>query len=206
MRSKSETLKDEIIEAAANCFAQNGIEKTSIDDIGAKMGASKGKVYHHFRSKAELLLAIRQRSILSVVSRVKPIAETPAPTASRFLNMAEAHVVGILTDLPYHRVVVENLRTGLGHEMGDNERASLVEIKELQSSYEDLFRDVIDAGQKDTSFRQQSVSVAVNCVIVLLNAPIFWYQPRIQDTKNSHNKIAQQISRMALGSILNHTA
>ena len=165
------------------------------------MGASKGKVYHHFNSKGELLLAVRKQSILSVLTRVKPIADTPAPTTERFLAMARAHVMGILADLPYHRVVVENLRAGLRADLPTHERDLQDDIKSMQARYEDLFRDVITAGQKDTSFVQQSVSVTVNSVIVLLNAPIFWYQPRPDDTEATHIEIADLIARMALGTI-----
>lgn len=75
----------------------------------------------------------------------------------------------------------------------------LADIKTLQSTCEDLFHDVIAAGQKDTSFRQQSVSVTANSVIALLNAPIFWHQPRANDTASTHRDIAAQIARMALG-------
>ena len=194
-------LKPEIIETAAKCFARNGVDATSIDQIAHEMGASKGKVYHHFASKGALLLAVRRQSILSVLNLVSPIAETPAPTTERFVAMAEAHVLGILADLPYHRVVVENLRAGLALNLPPPESELLAEIKGLQSTYEDLFRDVISAGQKDTSFRQQSVSITVNSIIVLLNAPIFWYQPRPEDTETSHKAIAEHIARMALGTL-----
>lgn len=198
---KQNDTKSIVIECAAKCFANNGVDNTSIDEIAREMGASKGKVYHHFRSKGELLLAVRHQSILSVLTRVKPIADTPAPTATRFIDMACAHVQGILSDLPYHRVVVENLRAGLAGSTTEHERRYLAEIRSLQADYEDLFRDVIEAGQKDGSFRQQSVSVAVNSVIVLLNAPIFWYQPRSEDDADTHQAIAGQIAQMALGAI-----
>ncbi|WP_439104433.1 TetR family transcriptional regulator [Celeribacter marinus] len=194
-------LKHEIVKQAAICFAKNGVDATSIDQIAHAMGASKGKVYHHFCSKGELLLAVRKQSIESVIQRVKPVADTPAPTAQRFVAMSKAHVMGILVDLPFHRVVVENLRAGLSQNLPPHESRLLSEIKALQASYEDLFRDVISSGQKDTSFRQQSVSTTVNSVIVLLNAPIFWYQPRAEDTEDSHRRIAEHIAEMALGTL-----
>jgi len=193
--------KQEITKAAAVCFARNGVDKTSIDEVAREMGASKGKVYHWFRTKGELLLSVRQQSILSVMERVKPIADTPAPTTERFLDMAQAHVHGILGDLPFHRVVVENLRSGLAGATTEHERTFLTEIVALQASYEDLFREVISAGQKDGSFRQQSTSVAVNSVIVLLNAPIFWYQPRSNETTTQREDIAKQVAQMALGAL-----
>jgi AcrR family transcriptional regulator len=195
------SIKPAIILTAAKCFAFNGVDATSIDLIAQEMGASKGKIYHHFNSKGELLLAVRRQSIMSVLSRVKPIADTPAPTRERFAAMAEAHVLGILADLSYHRVVVENLRAGLSRDLPQHEREMLAEIKDLQASYENMFRDVISAGQKDTSFRIQSVSITVNSILVLLNAPIFWYQPRPEDTDAHRLAIAEQLAQMALQAV-----
>jgi TetR/AcrR family acrAB operon transcriptional repressor len=51
-----------IFDAAAELFAHYGYAKTTIDDIAASAGVSKGAVYLHFRSKDELLdrLIIRE--------------------------------------------------------------------------------------------------------------------------------------------------
>ena len=46
----------QILEAASRCFADNGYYETSIDDIGAIAGLSKGAIYHHFPSKREIFV------------------------------------------------------------------------------------------------------------------------------------------------------
>lgn len=49
-----------IIEAAIKLFAQKGFTSTSIQEIAARSGISKGAFYLHFKSKEALLLAILQ--------------------------------------------------------------------------------------------------------------------------------------------------
>lgn len=44
-----------LIEAASDLFARQGIEATSIDQIAAAVGLTKGAVYAHFGSKSELV-------------------------------------------------------------------------------------------------------------------------------------------------------
>jgi len=48
--------KEEIFEAALCCFNEKGYYETSIDDIAARAGISKGGVYHHFASKKSLFI------------------------------------------------------------------------------------------------------------------------------------------------------
>lgn len=50
----------DILEAAVNEFLDNGYEKTSMDTIARRAGLTKGGLYHHFRSKDEVLLAANQ--------------------------------------------------------------------------------------------------------------------------------------------------
>lgn len=51
---KAETRRA-LIEAASDLFARQGIEATSIDEIAAAVGLTKGAVYAHFGSKSELV-------------------------------------------------------------------------------------------------------------------------------------------------------
>ena len=50
--------KAHILTAALTCFARTGYHQTTIDDIAAEAGLSKGSIYVHFESKKELFLAI----------------------------------------------------------------------------------------------------------------------------------------------------
>lgn len=43
-----------ILQAALQCFLDNGYENTSIEDIRQLSGASVGSIYHHFGSKARI--------------------------------------------------------------------------------------------------------------------------------------------------------
>ncbi|MBL4642274.1 MAG: TetR/AcrR family transcriptional regulator [Flavobacteriaceae bacterium] len=72
------TKKDLIIETATSLFAKHGFEKTSVAAICENAQVSKGLVYHHFKSKDEILIAIYEQSTEEMVnlsmadSRKKP--------------------------------------------------------------------------------------------------------------------------------------
>ena len=59
-RTKEEAAqtKAEILEAALKEFSQSGYEAARLEDIAAAAGVTRGAIYHHFDSKADLYLAL----------------------------------------------------------------------------------------------------------------------------------------------------
>lgn len=53
--------RDEVLDAAQRLFATLGYEATSVNQIIAEVGVSKGAFYHHFSSKEDLIEALALR-------------------------------------------------------------------------------------------------------------------------------------------------
>src|SRR5262245_17819346 len=47
-----------LIEAASAAIAERGFQNTSLDDIAARAGMTKGAIYSNFENKEELFLAV----------------------------------------------------------------------------------------------------------------------------------------------------
>lgn len=60
----------ELLDAAQRLFFTAGYEATTVNDIIARAGVSKGGFYHHFDSKEALFEALLERIIASVLSDV----------------------------------------------------------------------------------------------------------------------------------------
>jgi TetR/AcrR family acrAB operon transcriptional repressor len=58
---RAERTRGRILDAAALCFAQVGFSKTTVEEIAASAGVSKGIVYHHFRGKDQILEVLLER-------------------------------------------------------------------------------------------------------------------------------------------------
>jgi AcrR family transcriptional regulator len=56
--NRGEFTKQKIIDAALHLFIQKGYHGTSINDITAKVGITKGSLYFHFKSKKDLVLYV----------------------------------------------------------------------------------------------------------------------------------------------------
>lgn len=50
--------RQQILDAAANCFARNGFHRTSMQDIVKESGISAGLIYRYFAGKDDMIIAI----------------------------------------------------------------------------------------------------------------------------------------------------
>ncbi|HEY0845851.1 MAG TPA: TetR/AcrR family transcriptional regulator [Noviherbaspirillum sp.] len=58
MTTTKRSRKQEILDAALDCFTEHGIEATTIDMIRERSGASVGSMYHHFGNKESIAAAL----------------------------------------------------------------------------------------------------------------------------------------------------
>lgn len=57
-KERAEDRRAQILEAAARCFASKGFHLTTMDDVAAESGLSKGSLYWHFENKDDLLIEL----------------------------------------------------------------------------------------------------------------------------------------------------
>jgi len=76
-RRAPEISRGEILDAALECFTARGYHETSVDDIAARAGLSKGAIYWHFAGKRELFLALIDRAGEPGMTLASAIADAP---------------------------------------------------------------------------------------------------------------------------------
>jgi len=65
----------EIIDAAFHCFSKDGIVKTSVDDIAAEAGLTKGGVYWYFKDKKEIYISMVEKHIQEDIDILREFIE-----------------------------------------------------------------------------------------------------------------------------------
>jgi AcrR family transcriptional regulator len=78
--------RNEILDGAQALFFERGYERTTVNDVIAKVGISKGGFYHHFTAKEDLLEGITARLAQDAVARVRDVLDDPAIDALTRLN------------------------------------------------------------------------------------------------------------------------
>ncbi len=77
--ARSQAAREQITQAALAVFALKGYAASSMADVCLAAGCSKGGLYHHFRTKTEVLSAVVEL-LAARSSLMPPFAAEPAPT------------------------------------------------------------------------------------------------------------------------------
>lgn len=70
----AEERKNEILDVAEQLFAEKGFDNTSTNDIINAIGIARGTLYHHFKSKEEILDSVIERISESLMREARSIA------------------------------------------------------------------------------------------------------------------------------------
>src|SRR4051812_45109440 len=88
-----------IVEAGLACFDRHGIAGTTLDEIAAEAGVTKGAIYHHFDGKQAILHELREQVTLPLLDE----ADTALLHRSEgsALDRVERFLVGVLESLEH---------------------------------------------------------------------------------------------------------
>src|SRR5215813_2032408 len=77
---QAETRRNQLLDIALALFAERGFENVSIKDLAAEADVASGLIYHYFRNKDELLVAMfrRHNPLPEFEIIVKELSDLPA--------------------------------------------------------------------------------------------------------------------------------
>ncbi|WPB56740.1 TetR family transcriptional regulator [Xylophilus sp. GOD-11R] len=78
-RTKEEALhtRSRLLDAAEQLFHAQGVSRTSLQDIAAAAGTTRGAIYWHFKDKADLFNAMMERVTLPMEDTIRHLGEDP---------------------------------------------------------------------------------------------------------------------------------
>ena len=196
--------RDEILQAAAELFMEFGYAATSIDAVAERLGATKGRIYHHYRSKSDLYFDVQVAAMTRITEAIEPLARQQAGAVERLSAMALRHAQILLTELPMQKVAVQGLeRQLLGNALGSTPACKrLRAVVKMRDDYESLFTEVIDDGIREGVFIDLPPRLATKPFFGVLNWATVWYSPRRLQSAEAIDDIAQVLAAYALRGIL----
>lgn len=88
---KAEERKSEILDAADELFGQKGFDGTSTTDILENVGIARGTLYHHFKSKEDIMDALIDRYTVRLLDAAQEIAvDKSIPVVERIIRVVMA--------------------------------------------------------------------------------------------------------------------
>ena len=171
--------REEVLDAATEAFIQRGYAATSIDDVADRLGCTKGRVYHYFRTKGELFLGVHRRALDMAIQAVEPISKSSGPASGRLYEMVVAHARLMMEETSYMRLAVQHVEMSLTVE-GRTPRQALLDVFALRREYEGYFEAVITEGVRSGVFREVNPGLMAKACLGVLNWMSVWYRPGVR--------------------------
>lgn len=163
-----------IITVAAALFREKGFTATSTRELSDRLGIQNSSLYHHIRSKDDLLYAISMESVKHMVETIEAVIAdsgyATANSAERLQRLITAHLTAAITDRDMHATMLSDMRA-----LSPERRAEVVAAR---ANYERMVRAVISEAQESGELDSETPSRYLTLALLnLLNWTIFWYDP-----------------------------
>ncbi len=203
--------REDIIVAAAEVLQRNGYEAATMKDIAAAVNLTAASLYHHFRNKDTLLLAVLEVGLEVVLNQMEPIACADLPSDDKLRAMIRTHIVGLTEHTAVGAAMVFEIRALMhvkapGKKASDEDKEAFAAFMERRAAFfarrdrfEELFRTVVQEGIERGIFRPVDVPIFVKTLLGAHNWVGVWYRP---DGRLSGAEIADLISDMMLRGLL----
>jgi AcrR family transcriptional regulator len=149
------TLRDRLLDAAAQQFAARGFAGTSMAAVGAGAGVTKGGVYLHFAGKEELFFAVVDRWREALRARLTPLG--PGPAADRLHAFVRVYLA-----FHFAQPAAASLLRVVATEMAGRFTAQVREdVRNAQRALRQQLRELLAEGTNDgTLFADDPASAA----------------------------------------------
>lgn len=187
-----------ILQAAAECFTEQGYHATSIDDVARRLKATKGRIYYHYASKIDLFFDVHREGMRRLFAAVEPAMETPGDGLAALSAMLRAHALAMMDNLVFETVVAQGVQI---HRFGATTPAQREVLDELIASrhrFEGLFKTAMARGVAEGSLGPLDVSVAVKCMLGALQWTVIWYRPDADRGPGGRVALAGEMARTLL--------
>ncbi len=159
--------KNAILDAAAQMFARHGYSATKLEDIARACGASKSMLYHYFGSKEDLLLALLDEHLQSMIDAIEQIDTTLAPDV-RFARLVEMYTRKSAQVRTRHIVAMNDVRY--------LDRANQRRVGDMQRRIVAGIGDTLRA--LDPSLSDEHDGAYAMLLVGMLNWTDLWYDRR----------------------------
>ena len=156
-----------ILEAAEVLFARQGFAAASMSAIANLANTSKPNIYHHFKNKNDLYMAVMKTAVRRTSALLDALEESPGSYGQRLTEFATGQLENILEHKLSTQLV---LRETLSEDSRHGEEIARLVMGEVYSRLVEMVRQ----GQQQSEFREDIDPTLAAFMIVAAN--MFFFQ------------------------------
>lgn len=163
--------RNALVLTAARMFREHGYERTTVRELAAAVGLQSGSLFHHFRNKEEILLAVMANGIQSVIDEGKALLDHHAEPGQRLSGLFRLHMNSLINGPggdAMHAIIFEWRSVS---------PEGKTRIRRLSNAYEALWHRAISDAVEAGLIAGDAVLLRKH-VLGGMNHMVRWYKPQ----------------------------
>lgn len=177
-----------LLAAATRLFADQGYDRTSVQEIVEAAGVTKGALYHYFGSKDDLLHEVYARVLRLQQERLDALAGSDAPVERRLRDAAADVVVTTIENLDDTKIFFRSMH----HLAPEKDK----QVRAERRRYHERFRALVEEGQRTGVFSAATpADLVVDYHFGSVHHLSSWYRP---DGPLSPEQVAEHLADLLM--------
>lgn len=195
MQIETRSVREKILAAAIELFAEYGYHAATMRDIARVTGIQAASIYYHYANKQALLVEIMETHMRDLNANLEQIAGSPTPILQRLRDAIANHIRLHAT----HKAEFFIIDTEVRALEGENRAAILA----MRDGYEAMIQGILREGTQQGIFRQFDVKIASYALIAMCTEVDTWFRP---EGRLSVQQVIDMYTRMITEGLLTEEA
>lgn len=161
--------RDDILLAAAQIFRRKGFHGASMQDIADAVGLQKATLYHHVRSKQEILLELLDRALDLLIADLEAIVAREGSAGAKLRQAIHSYLARLSEQADLASVLILEYRS-----LEPDLRRRHISRRD---KFESLWRRILRQGMEKGEFRSLDERIAGAALLGVQNWSITWFRP-----------------------------
>lgn len=185
-----------ILERAAELFAEKGVSATTVREIAEAVGMLSGSLYHHFKSKDDMVDAIVMKYLKDITQRYSAVTTAGGDPRTQLAELIR-NSLAIIETHPHASEIYQNS----GNYLSTLENYGA--MRTAADSIQETWLTVLEAGAADGTFRpDMPAKVQYRLMRDALWLSVRWFRPTRQYPMS---RFAEDLSSMFLDGLTPRT-
>ncbi|NGN65432.1 TetR/AcrR family transcriptional regulator [Streptomyces sp. A7024] len=182
---------ESLLAVAVGVFIERGYDGTSMEHLSKAAGISKSSIYHHVRSKEELLRRAISRALDGLFGVLDEDGAKEGKAVDRLEYVTRRTTEVLMAELPYVTLLLR-VRGNT-----DTERWAMERRREFDHRVADLLKQAAADGDIRADVE---VRLATRLLFGMINSIAEWYRPQAHGAA-ANGEVAESVVRMAFAGL-----
>jgi AcrR family transcriptional regulator len=163
------SVRDKILSASIQLFAEYGYHAATMRDIAQIAGIQAASIYYHYPSKQTLLVEIMDYHMRQLNTNLERIISKPCTIQQHLYDAISNHIQLHTTYKSEFFIIDTEIRALEGENRG--------RILALRDHYEDLIQGLLQVGMEQGVLRKTDIKISSYAIIAMSTEVAQWFRP-----------------------------